>query len=117
MIEQMIANCFADRNSAHVEHFKTRSYAAHMALDEFYTGVVAAVDAVVEAYQGHVGLIGDVPQADELEGDMVAGLQDRADWLEVSRMEIAAGSNAVANLVDGVTAVYLKAIYKLSSLN
>lgn len=113
MLPELVARAFADRDMAHVEHFKTRSYAAHMALNEFYDGVVSSVDALVEAYIGCFGNLEDVPQADRAPYSIDA-LQETADWIEVNRDEIANESDAVANLVDGVTAVYLKAIYKLT---
>ena len=39
----------------HMMHLTTRSYAEHMALATYYTGVPALVDAVVESYQGKYG--------------------------------------------------------------
>ena len=115
MIEELIARVFADRDAAHVAHLKTRSYAQHMALGEFYEGVIGAADAAVEAYQGMFGQVGEVPLMDRAPFS-IEGLRETADWLEVNRMEIAGESDAVANLVDGITAVYIKAIYKLTNL-
>lgn len=114
MMTELIARTFATRNAAHLEHFRTKSYAAHMALGEFYESLVGAVDALVEAYQGSSGLVGQVIVIDT--EFSIDHLKEEADWIEVNRDEIADGSDAVANLVDAVTAVYLKAIYKLENL-
>lgn len=116
MIEELVSRTFATRNAAHLEHFRTKSYAQHMALGEFYDGLIDAVDAVVEAYQGAFELIGEVPAPEHFDFS-VAHLRDEADWIEINRKEIAGESDAVANLVDAVTAVYLKAIYKLDNLS
>lgn len=114
-MEELIARAFAARNAAHLAHFRTQSYAEHMALGEFYEAVIGAVDAAVEVYQGLFGLVDEVPVR-QTKGDIVDILRDDADWIETTRSEIAGGSDAVANLVDGVTAVYLKALYKLENL-
>lgn len=113
MLAELIAKVFADRDMAHVEHFTTRSYAAHMALGEFYEGIIGAVDALVEAHIGMFGEVPDVPQADRAPFSIDA-LRETADWIEINRDEIANESDAVGNLVDGVVDVYLSAIYKLS---
>jgi len=116
MIEELIGKTFATRDAAHREHFRTPSYAQHAALGDFYTEVVDAVDTLVETYQGMFGLVGDFTVEPVSPDDIIAHLRDEADWIEVNRDTIAGGSNAVANLVDGVTAIYLKALYKLENL-
>ena len=115
MIETLIAKTFRDRDMAHVQHFKTGSYAEHAALGEFYAGLMEAMDVLVEAWIGMFGKFGELPEV-EKEEFSIDYLRECADWIEVNRKEIAGESDAVANLVDGVTAVYLKAIYKLENL-
>ena len=61
MIEQLISRVFYARNLAHYEHWRTKSYAQHQALGSFYDGVIDALDALVEAYQGVNGLVGQIP--------------------------------------------------------
>jgi len=117
MISDLIARAFATRNFAHEEHLRTRSYAAHMATGAFYDDVIEAVDAVAEAWQGSFGDLPDLPEVGSMEGSLLSHLPEEADWIEVNRMEIANDHNAIANLVDAVTAVYMSAIYKLSRFN
>ena len=57
MINVLVARVFAARNLAHLEHWKTKSYAQHMALNSFYDDVVDDIDSIVETYQGAFGLI------------------------------------------------------------
>lgn len=116
MIEELIARAFSARNIAHFRHLTSKRYSEHMALDEFYNSIIGAVDDLVECYIGQFGEISDLPAVDHKVTDMIEFLRDEADWIEVSRDEIANESAAVGNLVDGVTAVYLKAIYKLENL-
>jgi hypothetical protein len=43
-------------------------------------------------------------------------LIEDAEWIEKNHEKICKGNRAVANLVDGVTGVYLPTIYKLRNL-
>lgn len=119
MIEQLIARVFYARNLAHFEHWRAKgdgSFAKHMALGEFYDGVIDALDPLVEAYQGAFDLIGAIPAPEVSKGDVLAQLQADAEWVEQNHEDICQGNRAVANLIDGLTGVYLSAIYKLKNL-
>ena len=117
MIAEFLARIFATRNAAHLAHLRTRSYAQHMALGSFYEDIIGAADAVAEAWMGAFGKLPALPDLEDEAGDIIERLREEADWLEVNREEIANDHNAVANLVDGVTAIYLSTIYKLTQLS
>jgi hypothetical protein len=116
MIEQLISRVFYARNLAHYEHWRTESYAQHKALGKFYEGVIDAIDALVEAYQGLNGLIGSIPSPTDTKGDSLKILKADAEWIEANHEEISGGNRAVANLIDNVTGIYLSTIYKLENL-
>lgn len=119
MVEQLISRVFYARNVAHFEHWRatgTGSYAKHKALGNFYDDVIEALDDVVEAYQGAFDLIGNIPAPETPKGDVLALLEADADWIEENHEDVCKGNRAVANLLDGVTGVYLSAIYKLRNL-
>jgi hypothetical protein len=116
MIEQLISRVFYARNLAHFAHWRTKSYAQHQALGSFYDGVIDAIDPLVEAYQGAYDLIGAIPAPGEMEKDALKCLEADAEWIEKNHEKICKGNRAVGNLVDGVTEVYLSAIYKLRNL-
>lgn len=118
MIEQLISRVFYARNLAHFEHWRatgTGSYAKHKALGSFYDDIIDALDSLVEAYQGAFELVGNIP-APKASSDVLAVLEADAKWIEEHHEEICQGNRAVANLIDGVTGVYLSAIYKLRNL-
>lgn len=116
MIEQLIPRVFAARDMAHKAHWKTGSYAQHMALGDFYEEVIPAIDAIVEAYQGMFGLVEPDDKA-ELPKDATAeSLRSEVEWIEANRQLISSGVDAIGNLVDSLTGIYLKAIYKLENL-
>lgn len=116
MIEELIGRTFHARDLAHRHHWKTGSYAAHMALGDFYESIHGLVDEVVETYQGLFGLVADVDPVTGEVDDMVVYLRDEAEWIESNRELISGGSNAIGNLIDSVTGLYLKTVYKLENL-
>lgn len=115
-IEQLISRVFYARNLAHWNHWRTKSYAQHQALGAFYDDVVDAIDALVESYQGLNGLVGDIPAPASKGGDIVSVLRGDADWIEENHEDICGGNRALGNLIDAVTDVYLRTIYKLEHL-
>jgi hypothetical protein len=116
MIEQLISRVFYARNVAHFEHWRTESYSEHKALGKFYDNIIDAIDKLVEAYQGAFSLIGNIPAPEVTERDVLKLLEADAEWIEEHHEDICKGNRAVANLIDGVTEVYLTTVYKLRNL-
>lgn len=119
MIEELISRVFYARNLAHFEHWRAKgdgSFAKHMALGEFYDGVIDAIDTLVEAYQGAFELIGNIPAPKAAGSNILKMLEADAKWIEENHEEICKGNRAVANLIDSLTGVYLSTIYKLRNL-
>jgi DNA-binding ferritin-like protein len=119
MIEELISRVFYARNVAHFEHWRAKgdgSYAKHKALGKFYDGVIDAIDRLVEAYQGAFSLIGNIPAPSVTERDVLKLLEADAEWIEENHEAVCKGNRAVANLIDGVTEVYLTTVYKLRNL-
>jgi hypothetical protein len=113
MITELAARTFAARDVAHREHWKTKSYAAHVALGGFYDGVIDAIDAIVEAYQGQYGNIDPFDVQTEKVSDILEYLVEEMDWIDANRDEIANGSANIGNLIDSLSAVYTKTIFLL----
>jgi len=116
MIEQLISRVFYARNLAHWSHWRTKSYSQHQALGSFYDDVIDAVDALVEAHQAVYGLVGDIPAPSAKGSEILPVLRSDAEWIEQNHEKICEGNRAIANLIDGVTVVYLRTIYKLENL-
>jgi len=119
MIEQLISQVFYARNVSHWQHWRAKgegSYAKHIALGEFYDGVIEAVDELVEAYQGAFDLVGTIPTPESTDSEPRDPLEKQASWIEENHEDICQGNRAVANLIDALTGVYLSTIYKLRNL-
>lgn len=116
MIEQLVPKVFAARNAAHLAHWSTGSYAQHVALGDFYDGIVDLLDKLVEAYQGNFGKIKVEELEDDEQGEVLAVLDRDVVWISDNRTQIANGVPALENIVDELTGLYLSTIYKLRNL-
>lgn len=119
MINQFIGVLLLSRDLAHREHWKTQSYAQHVALNEFYDDILDVTDSFVEKYQGRHGIIKDVPILGEgqMGGSPVEKLKKLLKTIEDSRYDVVDKSDtALHNLIDEIVAIFLEAIYKLENL-
>jgi hypothetical protein len=113
MIEKLVERMFAARNAAHIQHWKTNSYSQHKALGHYYDDVVEGLDTFVEAYQGAFGLIGNVEGE---AGDIAKAINDDLIFLAENRSAICKGVPALENILDDLTALHMKTLYKLENL-
>lgn len=116
MIEDLASKVLADAIHAQMQHWKTSSYAEHMATGDFYESVPDLVDGVIECYQGTFGKISGF-QVQTRKGDIKDQLQDTLDWIQAMRDDMSNGDDSIANLIDGIAACYQKTLYKLKSLS
>jgi len=118
MIEELVARTFAARNAVHLEHWRTRNYAQHVALGDLYDGLVGKIDGIVEMYQGAFGLL-DVKSLDapEAPAGVLARIADEAAWIQANRVELAGDICAIENALDDLAGLYLTAFYKLKNLS
>lgn len=119
MLEELVGRVFAARNAAHLAHWRTKSYAQHVALGSFYDGAVEKLDAIVEAAQGSTGKLVDGVKLDARDDktDIIKHLSEDCDWIADNRAEISKGVTAIENLLDDLCGLYLSTIYKLENLS
>lgn len=115
---ELVGRCFAARTAAHIAHLRTRSYSAHMALQEFYESIVELADTYAETYQGQFGPIEQWPQAEvpSVQTDTVLVIKELRDWLDKSRAKCSHGRTDLANIIDEITAQCSHTLYKLTTL-
>jgi hypothetical protein len=116
MITDLVSRVFAARDAAHREHWRTKSYAQHVALGEFYEAVIEDIDEIVEVFQGQFGPIGDFSVQTKKVPDIAEYLRDEVDWIQSVRDVIANEDPAVMNMIDELCALYLRTLYKLENL-
>lgn len=119
MIEDFVARMFAIRDAAHLAHWAAKgkgSFAAHMALGEFYDGVIDKLDPFVEAYQGYFGLIGPVKPVPYVRDNIMEQIKGLAGWIEMNSDEICREKHALENLLQDIEALFATTFYKLKNL-
>ena len=107
------------RNHAHRHHWNTGSYAAHTALDEFYTDLLSKVDQFVECYQGVTGQLMDVTPSQEPTAEDMYCIDVYANEaaLTLSNLKsISCNNPALENIVQEILAIFYKLQYKLRFL-
>lgn len=112
----LIMELFHSSTNAHVHHLKTRSYAAHKALGEYYEAVLDKADTLAEAYQGRYGLIDFPALPFKLEPDAVMMLKGLRRYIDDNRMKMVQDSE-LQNLLDEVVALIDSTLYKLEFLS
>lgn len=115
---ELIARVFAARTATHIAHLRTRSYAAHVALNEFYDAIVDLADSFAEVYQGHLGPIDVFPNLapPTVRTDSVQVIRDLCEWITSNRAALSKGRNDLGNILDELTAQCGRSLYKLSML-
>jgi hypothetical protein len=113
-----VALLFLGRDIAHRVHLKTRSYAEHKALNEFYDEIVDLADAFAEAYQGRYNELLDIPLlTNDKKGTIADVLENQKKWIEDNRESICPRSEtALHNIIDEAVGLYLSTLYKLRFL-
>jgi hypothetical protein len=118
MFPELAALVFMSSEFGHRAHLATTSYSAHMALNDFYTGMVDLRDKLVEVYQGRNGIV-NIPYCDPPESTMdpAATLRQHLKIVEEVRYTaIPQKDTTVQNVVDEIVGLYLSTIYKIENL-
>lgn len=114
MAANLIAILFLSRDIAHREHLRTRNFAAHSALGDFYGDVIDLADKLAETYQGRNGLIDDIPLLDnDFEGAIDVVLEKLLEQIEGARQSEIGDDSCLQNIVDEIVTLYLRTLYKL----
>jgi len=110
---RFIGRLFELRDAAHIEHLKTRSFAAHSALNTFYDELLELADGFVESYQGKYGIVNiDIKLSKP--DNFLAFLQEFANYVESSRDVFK--DEWLKNQVDEIASLTYSTIYKLTYL-
>ena len=115
MIAKAIGIMFAGRTVTHIMHLKTKSFAEHKALNEFYDGIIDLADGLAEATQGQYGLL-DIPFVNLTVG------KDSATFLkgqlaELDKVMAGVDEDYLMNIYQEVQKLYRSTIYKLVNLS
>lgn len=117
MAGELIMRCFHARTTAHVLHLKTKSFAQHKALNEFYEEIVPLVDKFAEAYQGAYGLIDNYPKKYVYTDAPLELINELSFWIDDNRYGCCDEDDSyLQNIIDEIVALVRSTQYKLRFL-
>lgn len=111
----LISVLFDSRTKAHFAHLMTRSYAAHIALNDYYDGIIPLADSLAENHIGRYGLIEEFPKI-SVPTEPVEMLKMVRQWIDQNRMDCCPDSEA-KNIIDSVLNLVNSTLYKLENLS
>ena len=114
--DQFVSMVLLARDVAHLAHWKTKSYAEHKALNDFYDEVLELIDGFVEQYQGYYGKRMDIEREDgNGKRDIRSLLEDQAEWIENKRYSVCSKEDtALQNTIDEILRQYQSTLYMLT---
>lgn len=112
----MVVNLFHSRTNAHILHLKTRSYAEHKALGDYYDGIIDIADSLAEAYQGAHGALEFTSNEFVMATDAITMLTKLRSWVDNNRKAVS-GRQEIQNLIDSIVDLIDSTLYKLKFLS
>lgn len=102
--------------NAHILHLKTKSYAQHRALGDFYEKIIDLTDDFIEAYQGLYGIVVDYPGDYKAPNeDPVLELKNLGAKVKMMRKKLPQDTE-LQNLIDEIAGFIAQTLYKLRFL-
>lgn len=108
-----IGKLFSCRDSVHLAHLKTQSYAQHIALGEYYDSLLDLIDSLCESYQGLYGLL-DITIPESKVNNPIDCIQKTYNWIDINRDIFK--ESFIQNIIDEIQALNAQTLYKLKNL-
>jgi hypothetical protein len=113
-VNQYYGLLFETRNNTHKIHLKNKSYAEHIALNEFYSGIIDLADEFIETYQGQYGLI---EMDDSKKTEQENSVKCLTEFVEKTvKFNETLKDSHLKNIIDEITSLTYKTLYKLKYL-
>ena len=108
-------------NQAHIYHLQAEgpgSFAAHLALQGYYEGIVPLIDGLVESYQGRFGILRGYAMESSIkeDGNALMYFEGLSKFVEAIRTKLPQDSY-IQNEIDNVVNLIETTKYKLKFLN
>lgn len=121
---EFVSYIFTCRNVAHMLHLNRQgpgAYAAHKALDSFYSDIIGIVDSIAEVTMGYNGDIlrgyKDYPFAAYEGADPITYLKEAREYIRQNRYQaFPANYSPIQNELDNLENLFNSTIYKLEQL-
>jgi DNA-binding ferritin-like protein len=114
---EFVLTLFHAATNTHILHLRSRSFAEHSALGEFYQALPDLTDKLAEAIQGRQQELLDFPAAYYEPADTgLDELTQLQDYVEQERRLVLPDASEIQNIVDEIAELIDSTIYKLKFL-
>jgi len=110
-----VATLLHSATNTHFFHWSTDSYSKHIALGEYYDGIVDLTDAFAEAYMGKYGKFTAFPSVYHQPKEPVKYLESLQNFVTDARQDLPQDSE-LQNLIDEIADLINTTTYKLKFL-
>lgn len=119
---KFVSKIFESRQMAHVYHLQAKgdgAFALHMALDSYYNGILELNDELIEVYQGQYDIIENY---ENIEGkpnaeNAIQYFTELSQFVKDTRkIAFLAEDTHLQNIVDEMSSLIYKTLYKLKNL-
>lgn len=110
---QFFSKLFQSRDTAHLTHLRVRSYAQHVALNDYYDGLLGLIDDLIESYQGYYQIVNITIEASKAT-EPISHLKALNEFIETNRVIFK--ESCLQNIIDEIQALINKTLYKLINL-
>lgn len=118
---EFVSQLLLARDRAHLAHWKvtgTGSFAAHMALGEFYEKLIDLTDKFVEQYQGSYDELLDIDLSTGGQTEIKKFLESQVAWIDAHRSRVCnQHDTSLQNTIDEILRLYETTLYKLRFLS
>lgn len=121
-ISKFFSKLFESREMAHIYHLQIQgdgSYAGHIALNDYYEGILDLIDTLIEVYQGQYDIIEnyDIINTDNTTStDKIDYFLELADFIKNNKNCILPQDTHLLSIVDDILVLIYQTIYKLKTL-
>jgi DNA-binding ferritin-like protein len=118
---KFFSKLFESREMAHVYHLSVKgdmgSYAAHVALGDYYNQILEFIDDLIEIYQGQYGLVENFEVIDTSSTktlEPISYFEDLVEFIKENRNTLLSSKDThLQNVIDEAIALIYKTLYKL----
>jgi hypothetical protein len=110
-----LATMLHSATNTHFFHWSTDSYAKHIALAEYYDGIVELTDTFAESYMGKYGKLTSFTSAYHQPKDPIRYLESLQKFVEEARQDLPQDSE-LQNIIDEIADLINTTTYKLKFL-
>lgn len=120
-VSNLFSKLFESREMAHIYHLqvKDKGLAPHLALNEYYEGVIDLIDNLVEVWQGQYEIVENYDTIDTKETNSKEKIEyftELAQFIKNNRTCISTEDTHLHNIIDEIVALIYKTLYKLKYL-